>query len=173
MVGQKVFLRAVTIMDYHIQPSTRRCAVTGRELQPGEKYYTTLLEQKQQFVRQDYSLEAWQGPPPGAFSFWLGQVPSGSEPRRLHIDEEMLLDCFHRLEGQTEPARLNFRYVVTLLLMRRKRLKFEDVRVRDGQEWLIVYSSRDKKKYEVCNPRLTEDEIAAVQDEVFKVLGWE
>jgi hypothetical protein len=30
-------------MEYQIQPNTRRCAVTGRELQPGERYFAALL----------------------------------------------------------------------------------------------------------------------------------
>ena len=55
--------------DYQIQPNTRRCAVTGRELRPGERYYTALLETAGHFVRQDFSADAWQGPPPNAFSF--------------------------------------------------------------------------------------------------------
>lgn len=159
-------------MDYQIQPSARRCVITGKELKPGEKYFTVLLEENHKLVRQDYSEEAWQGPPQGAFSFWKGHVPSSNAPHRPQIDDEMLLDCFHRLEGQTEPDKLHFRYVVTLLLMRRKRLKFEDVKTLHGEEFLVVYSTRDKNKYEVFNPHLTEEQIESVQDEVFRILGW-
>ena len=54
--------------DYQIQASSRRCAATGREIAPGERYYSVLLDQGSSFVRQDFSLEAWQGPPPGTFS---------------------------------------------------------------------------------------------------------
>ncbi len=59
--------------DYQIQPNTRRCVATGRELPPGTKFYSVLLEQDGKLVRQDFSSEAWQGPPPGAFSFWAGR----------------------------------------------------------------------------------------------------
>src|SRR5438309_1207000 len=100
--------------DYQIQPPSRRCAVTGRELQPGEKFFTALLEEGTKFVRRDYSSAAWQGPPPQAFSFWCGRVPAREESKRPPIDDEMLVDCFHRLEGQTEPGRINFRFVVAL-----------------------------------------------------------
>jgi len=55
--------------DYQIQPNTRRCLITGRELRPGERYYSALLEEGDRFVRQDFSAEAWQGAPAGAFSF--------------------------------------------------------------------------------------------------------
>jgi len=159
--------------DYQIQGTTRRCAITGRELQAGEKFYSVLLDEAGQFVRQDFSAEAWQGPPPGTFSFWLGKVPAAEQARRARIDDEMLFECFQRLEAETEPARLNFRYVVALLLMRRKRLKFEEAREENGHEILRLRCVRTKVTYEVVNPRLTEDEMMAVQEEVFKVLGWE
>jgi hypothetical protein len=159
--------------DYQIQPNTRRCAVTGRELKAGEKYYTALLEEHGKFLRQDYSGEAWHGPPAGAFSFWCGRVPAQEEGRRPRIDDDLLADCFQRLEGQNEPGRVSFRYVVALLLMRRKRLKFEEARTEDGQEVLRLRCTRTGAEYEVINPRLTEEEMVAVQEEVFKVLGWQ
>jgi hypothetical protein len=160
-------------MDYQIQPHTRHCTLTGRELRPGEKFFTVLVEENHQFQRRDFSAEAWQGPPAGAFSFWTGRVPENSESRRPTIDDELLLDCFHRLEGQQDSHRLNFRYVVALWLMRRKRLRFEDARQQDGQEIVVVRGARDRKTHEVLNPRLSDEEVAAVQEEVFKVLGWE
>jgi hypothetical protein len=161
------------MIDYQIQAITRRCTATGRELRPGERYYTALLDVDGRFVRQDYSAEAWQGPPEGVFSFWMGRVPADDEGRRPRIDDELLLDCFQRLEGQTGPDKVNFRYVVALLLMRRKRLRFEETRLLDGQEILCLRCVKTRTLYQVVNPRLTEDEMAAVQDEVFKVLGWE
>lgn len=160
------------MMDYRIQPHTRRCVVTGKELKPGEKFFTALVEENHQFVRRDYSIEAWQGPPVEAFSFWMGHVPRETDARP-QIDEELLLDCFLRLEGQNEPRKVNFRYVVALLLMRQKRLKFVDAKISRGQEILVVQNARDKKRYEVINPQLSEPEIDNVQEEVFKVLGWE
>src|SRR5437773_3262646 len=33
--------------DYHIQPNTRRCAVTGRELPPGTRFYSVLLRSEE------------------------------------------------------------------------------------------------------------------------------
>jgi hypothetical protein len=113
------------MIDYQIQPSTRRCSVTGRELKAGERYYSVLLDEGGQLVRRDYSREAWQGPPAAAFSFWQGKVHASSAPRRPPIDDELLLDCFRRLEGETEPGRVSFRYVLALLLVRRRRRAHE------------------------------------------------
>lgn len=159
--------------DYQIQPNTRRCAITGRELKAGERYYAVLLDEGDKFVRRDYSREAWQGPPAGAFSFWSGRVPAAEQSRRPQIDDDLLMDCFQRLEGQAEPGRVSFRYVVALLLMRRRRLKFEEAKAAGGQETMVLRDARGGAQYQVVNPGLSEEEMAAVQDEVFKVLGWE
>jgi hypothetical protein len=157
--------------DYQIQPNTRHCAATGRELKAGEKFYSVLLQEGGKLVRRDYAAGAWQGPPEGAFSFWSGRI--AEQGRKLRIDDDLLADCFQRLEGQAEPAQVNFRYVVALLLMRRKRFKFEEARVEEGHEVLRMRCARTGTQHDVVNPCLTEDEMVAVQDEVFKVLGWE
>jgi hypothetical protein len=158
--------------EYQIQPNTRVCSVTGRALEVGERFYTALLEENGQFIRKDYSLESWQGPPPEAFSFWTGHVPPPEGRIKPRIDDDLLEECFHRLEGQADPGRVRFRYVVALLLIRRKRLKFEQTIMVDGEEKVCVRCARTGEKYQVINPRLTEEEMSQAQDEVFQVLGW-
>ena len=161
------------MLDYQIQPSTRRCSVTGRELKPGEKVYSVLLDEGGKFVRKDFAAEAWQGPPENAFSFWAGRVSTGDKKRRPPIDDELLLDCFQRLDGRIETERVNFRFVVALLLMRRRRLKFEEARTEDGQEVMYLRCNQTGTHHRVVNPNLTEDETAAVQQDVFQALGWD
>jgi hypothetical protein len=159
--------------EYQIDANTRRCAASGRELQVGERFFSVLLQDGSRLVRRDYSSEAWKGAPHGAIGFWSGRIPAGTEPRRLPIDDDLLLDCLERLEGETDPARMRFRYVAALLLMRRKRLKFEQAATEEGQEVLLLRCPRSRNLHRVVNPRLTEEEMAAVQEEVFKVMGWQ
>jgi hypothetical protein len=145
---------------------------TGRDLQPGERYYTALLEEGDRFVRQDFSSQAWQGPPAGAFSFWSGRVPRPDETVKPRFDDDALEECFQRLEGQDEPGRVNFRYVVALLLIRRKRFRFEQTLDANGGEKLELSNIKTGAKHLVLNPQLTDEQMAEVQNEVFRVLGW-
>lgn len=159
--------------DYQIQAPSRRCAVTARELRPGERYHGVLIDEGARFVRHDYAVEAWTGPPPGAFSHWLGHVPKdGEHQRRPAIDDELLVECFQRLDGATDAAKVHFRYVIALLLMRRKRFKFEDASKDAAGETLTLRCARTGERFVVTDPGLTEEAMAAVQDEVFQVLGW-
>jgi hypothetical protein len=157
---------------YQINGPARQCAASGRELRPGERFFSVLLEGPEGFVRKDYAAEAWPGPPEGAVAFWSGRIPAIGRAARPTINDELLLDCFAHLGDSAEPAKRNFRYVVALLLMRRKRFKFEDARKRDGAEWLVLRDARSGARHEVPDPRLSEAEMASVQDEVFRVLGW-
>lgn len=160
------------MIDYQIQPNGRRCSATQRELQPGEKVFSALLLHQGKFVRQDFSAEGWQGPPAGAFGFWVGKVAAAESKRRPPINDELLNDFFLQLEGQNESARLNLRYVIALLLMRRRRFRFEETAKENDREVLVVRCVRTGATYRVLNPGLAEDELETVQDEVFKALGW-
>src|ERR1051325_4517598 len=146
-------------MDYQIQPNSRRCAVTGKELQVGERYFSALVEEDRRFVRKDFSVEAGAGPPAGAFSFWTGRVHAGAEKIRPRFDDDLLEDCFQRLEGQTEASRVNFRYVVALLLLRRRRLRYESSATVDGVEHITLTHLGSGAKHDVINPRLSDDEM--------------
>jgi len=160
------------LSSYQIQPNTRQCAATGRVLQPGDKYFSVLVEEKGRFIRQDFSSEAWQGPPPHAVGFWGGIVPEKSVVRKVRKDDDLLLEFLDRLDGEADSAKLNFRYVLALLLLRSRRLQFEEVRVEEGREFLLLRETRSGKRYEVFNPRLTEEALIAVQEEVLEVVGW-
>jgi hypothetical protein len=159
--------------DYQIQAPTRRCTVSGRELRPGEKYHAVLLDEAGRLVRRDFAPDAWTGPPPGSLGHWTSRIPKdGEAARRPPIDDELLFECFHRLDGAMEPNQVHFRYVVALLLMRRKRFKFEDIHKDAAGETLTLRDTRTGDRYYVADPGLTEEAMTAVQDEVFQVLGW-
>lgn len=163
----------INMTDYQIQSSTRRCALTGEELRPGDSYYSVLLEEGGTWIRKDYSARAWQGPPEGAFSFWKGRLGEGKPARRAVIDDELLMDCFHRLEGEQENSKVAFRYVLGLLLIRRKRLHLEGTHREGEQEYLQLRGTRKGERYQLLDPGLSDEELEYVQEDVFRVLGWD
>jgi hypothetical protein len=142
-------------------------------LRPGDRYVTALLDDGGKFVRRDVSAGEWTGPPEHTIAHWAARVPlHGEAPRRPPIDDDLLAECFHRLDGAAEPGQVQFRYVVALLLMRRKRFRFEDVTKDAAGETLLLRDTKTGERYAVADPGLTDEAMAAVQDEVFRVLGW-
>jgi hypothetical protein len=160
--------------DYEIQGPTRVCAASGRELKPGEPFHAVLTERDGKFNRADFAADAWSGAPAEAVAHWSGRVPADDKPRKPIINDEVLLGCFDRLKETSDADGLNFRYVSALLLMRRKRFRFEDVaRDETGRDVLLLKEARTGTIHQVVDPRLSEEQIEVVQAEVFRVLGWE
>ena len=158
--------------NYGLPNPAHTCTASGQELRPGDRFIGVLLEQAGKFVRKDYAADAWQGAPTGAIAHWSGRIPVHGSAKKPTLDDERLFDCFDHLAEASDAAKRNFRYVTALLLMRRKKLKFEDARKNpQGADVLIVQDTRNGRRYEVIDPKLSAAEAEAVQEEVLKVLN--
>jgi len=160
------------VTQYDIAAPTRICAATGKELKPGDAFFAVLLEVAGKFVRKDFAVGS-QVQEPGAIASWTGKIPANDKPHKPVFNDELLIEWFDHLGRSGDANRLNIRYVVALLLMRRKRLKFEDLKRSKDGDTMILRDARTGTRHEIADPRLTETEIAAVQDEVFQALGWQ
>jgi hypothetical protein len=157
--------------EYQIQPLSFRCAQTGRELKPGEQCYSALIESPDGLRRIDYAAEAWPGPPPGAIAFWRSRVPRsapGKGPQPL--DDAVLVQFFERLADAEQESSRNFRYILTLLLLRKKILKLTDTVTDGDREILIVRKTATGDEYRVLNPGLTGTQLMALEADVEKIL---
>lgn len=159
--------------QYQLQGPAKQCTATGRVLKPGDAFYTALTDEAGQFVRKDYAREAWNEPPPGTIAWWAGKIPEGGAPPKPTINDALLVDCLEHLTDTVEPDRLNFRYVVALLLMRRKRLRFDDLKKTGDREVMILRDMKTNRRHEVLDPKLSDEAMETVRQEVFKVLGWD
>jgi len=104
--------------DYKVSRCTRRCHAQQRPLREGESYYSVVLEAGDDFVRRDYSAEAWEGPPETSIGWWKSRMPTAGERKLVLAPKEVLIDL---LVGMGEvPAKEKTRYLLALLLMRRR-----------------------------------------------------
>ncbi|MGQ9574895.1 MAG: hypothetical protein ACUVUC_06220 [Thermoguttaceae bacterium] len=155
--------------EYEIQRFTRHCAATGRELAPGEPFYSVLLVDQGELVRRDYSAAAWQGPPQDAIGWWRSQVPR-PEAKRFHwAPNDVMLDFFEQLACQ--PGREDLRYVLALLLLRRRVLRMErEEPDPHGRAVLVAYCPRRETTYKVPVAVPDETRIDQIQDELARLL---
>ena len=115
---------------YEIGRAGPVCAATGQPLTPGTPIVTALVEApgEDQLRRVDTSAAAWEAGtrPPGVFAFWRTVVPEGTRKHGIVLDDDALMDLFLSLDGgdpqESDDRRTAFRYVVALLLVRRRRL---------------------------------------------------
>lgn len=165
---------------YSIGSSTRRCALSGRELVTGEPFVAVLAQNREseEFVRLDFAEDSWteesdegqrgwrrfiaeraggaggagaESDEPGVavldprklvlLGFWKGATPEPGARRRLLVDDASLLELFEQSESDLDPAvadgesgsdaaaaenaeqvRLAFRFMLALILLRKKLL---------------------------------------------------
>jgi hypothetical protein len=160
--------------EYEIARPTGRCAVTDRPLAEGESYYAVLLETPDGFERRDYAVDAWEGPPEGSFCYWKARVPVREKKREhLSFDPVMLTHLFLRLEDEESEMRQSFRFVLALLLMRKRLLKYEGTSESGGHELWRMRLTTDGTLHQVVNPRLTELQVDRLSAQLTAILSGE
>lgn len=158
------------MIDFEIERCTRHCAVTGRELKPGEEYYTVLIDDDEQWRRLDYSAEAWQGPPDDCVAWWRARIPPPSGTRKHWAPDDVMLHCLEELEGNAERA--DFRYVLALLMMRRRILRLEGTeRMPDGSERATFYCPKRDAAYTVPVVLPDEARLQGLQEEIHRLFS--
>ena len=95
----------------------------ARELKDGETCYSVLVPEGTQVVRRDYSMEAWTGPPDDAIGWWQTTVVDPKAGRPHWAPSDVMLNYFERLLD--DPAAEDARYVLALLLVRRRILRVD------------------------------------------------
>jgi hypothetical protein len=157
------------MMDFEVQRCTRHCHISGRELQPTETFYSALVSEGANVLRRDYSAEAWQGPPDGALGWWKSQLPSPNS-RKLHwAPNDVMIELLDELADQ--PDKLDMRYVLSLLLVRRRVARLEEMETDEqGREVMVLYCPRNEKTYRVLSMTPSDERAQEIQQELASLL---
>jgi hypothetical protein len=156
-------------MDYDVRHAARCCAATGREFTPGETYYSVLLAEGADSNRYDYCGDAWQGPPEKAIGWWKTRLPERNPDKKQWAPNDVMLDFWDRLGDQ--PDKQDIRYVLTLLLARRRVFRLEDEnRDAEGHEWVVVSCPRRDATYHVPAAVPDQTRTEQIQEELASLL---
>ncbi len=163
------------IIDWSIQSRADRCSLTGRQFEDGEYFYTVLYDEVSGFRREDLSEAAWkerkkEGVTP--FSFWRSkfEVPPPAAPEALgkQTAEELL----RRYMADDAPEHQNVRYILALMLERKRLLKEIETRAGAGGTLTRVYThAKTGEIFVIPDPQLHLDQVVAVQMQVAELLG--
>lgn len=154
-------------MDFNIRPVAKACAKSGRTFRPGDECWSVLFEKDGQLVRQDFSAEAWSGPPAGAIGHWRCQIPESVDAGRPKLDADSLFDYFLQLSDSPNIVQQQYRYVLALLLLRKRRLILEQVIDIDDRPTMHLVGSGGEGPFDVPEEELSEDQIERLQHQLF------
>lgn len=156
--------------EWEINKTLGKCWGTDEEFAVGENYYAALMETEEGFERRDYSVEYWQEHEVEAYCFWKTKMADSEEKKQLFIDDEMLMAFFERLAEETAEEKLNFRFVLTLVLMRKRKLKYMHHVMEEGREVWHMRVAGEGRMVTVVNPELTEDKIEELSSQIGQIM---
>ena len=152
-----------------------RCAACDRTLAPGEPLMAALRETAEGFDRADVCPACWPAfDRAGVLAFWRASVrlPSASARPNRFVDDELLCELFEKLADAPEPAKVNFRFVLGLILMRKRLLAYEASRADEaGRDVWVVRRRGRQDRLDLLNPHLDEQQVAEVSRQMGDVLN--
>lgn len=107
----------------------------------------------------------------GLLGFWQTIMRPATAKKQVFVDDDVLCDLFGRLADVQEPAKVNFRFVLGLILMRKKRIVYESTR-RDGEAeiWKVRFKGSEEMM-DLVNPRLDEQQVGEVSAQLGEILN--
>ncbi len=169
------------MLDKEIPRCTRVCFETKKTLEPGDRFRSVLLLEKGELKRRDYSEIAWKKAEKkleedknfDVLCSWSGKMAVVGDHRIKLAPNDILLDLFDRLAE--EPDKADIRYVLTLLLIRRRIFRYDkNDQIRDDPNQAIseiqVYSPRRETVYSVQVLPIDNSRIEEIQDYLASLL---
>ncbi|MEK7411826.1 MAG: hypothetical protein AAB263_00745 [Planctomycetota bacterium] len=146
------------------------CAASGRPLRAGETVFGVLVMREGSFARIDIAAEAWDAwDKAQALSWWRRVVPEADRKAgRIRLDPQAMARIFADLAESTEPAKIAFRYVVALCLVRARKMTMEKVERDDTGTWMILIE-RGGIRHRLRDPVLRTEDETRLTDELLSV----
>ena len=156
--------------EWEINKPLGQCYGTGRKIEHGEEYFGALVEIDEGLQRRDFCADYWESEKPNVFCYWRSKLPHPDQKKQIFVDDEMLMAFFERLENETGQEKVNFRFVLALILMRKRRLKYDATRVENAKEIWRLRIVGGKEIVEVINPHLDEEQVEQLSSQIGQIL---
>ena len=159
--------------DWTIQGRSHQCAVTGRKFEEGEHFYTLLFYEKAEFRREDVCEEAFKERNDSIqpFSHWRSKYEPSAQVVET-VSKQTAEDLLRKYMEENDPALANARYILALMLERKRILKEREVkRGEDGTLTRVYEHGKTGDIFVIPDPELRLDQVAEVQQQVASQLG--
>jgi hypothetical protein len=135
--------------DWKFTKRGEQCAQCSRPFAEGEVHVSALAVEGETIARLDACLACWKRRDAQNDLFWWRTHHSANKPRGLALNLEALEALFFSLGARSETNLRELRYVLCLILMRKRRLKIDRVGRSERGEVLVVSRPRRQEAHEV------------------------
>lgn len=145
--------------DWEMPRRSDCCRACQTVFEPGTAFNAFLYDAPTGYERHDFCLNCNAPIEPPPLGSWRTRRPLPAARKSFAFDREAVLGFFHRLRLAGTPEQQRFRFVLALLLWRKKALRFESSDARaDGEYWRFAVPSSGER-CDVLRPELDEEEI--------------
>ncbi len=163
--------------NWSIRSRAHACALTNRPFEDGESFHTTIYFDPDEngYVRRDVCAEAWaqeveQRKPVAAWKTIYSRVLAEAKPEITPKESAQAL--LQRFIEEGDPRTENARYILALMLERKRQLHQTAEKEIDGAKMLFYENRKTGEIFIVRDPELRLNEIADMQDEVATLLAF-
>jgi hypothetical protein len=163
--------------NWSIRSRAHTCALTGRPFEDGESFHTTIHFDPDEngYVRRDVCAEAWaqeveQRKPVAAWKTIYSRVLAEAKPEITPKEGAQAL--LQRFIEEGDPRTENARYILALMLERKRQLHQTAEKEIDGAKMLFYENRKTGEIFIVRDPELKLSEMADMQDEVATLLAF-
>lgn len=163
--------------NWSIRSRAHTCAVTGRQFEDGESFHTTIYFDPEEngYVRRDVCAEAWaqeveQRKPVASWKTIYSKVLAEAKPEITPKEGAQAL--LQRFIEEGDPRTENARYILALMLERKRQLHQTAEKEVDGAKMLFYENKKTGEIFIVRDPELKLSEMADMQDEVATLLAF-
>lgn len=165
------------IQNWSIRSRSHHCAHSGRPFVEGEVFHTAIYfdPETSGYLRRDVALDSWktelQERTP--IAYWrTTYTPNVVEERPEVTSKESAMALLQRFIEEDEPQTDNARYILALMLERKRILTPKATQENELGKTLFYENKKTGEVFMVKDPELRLDELAQVQDEVATLLGF-
>ena len=157
--------------DWTMPHRADACTACGHSFDFGEAFRAFLYETDQGYQRRDYCHACQPPAEPAPLGHWQTRRPEPTAKKVLPFDREAIYGFFERLEDVSEPSQVQFRFVLALLLWRKKVLRLErTVADPEHETWEFV-AVRSGTAHPVARPDLDEEQLEHLSTQLERLLA--
>ena len=158
--------------EWQMPRAGRACASCSRTFDADETFRASLYEARGTYERRDFCLTCSPPQEPAPVGTWQTRRPAAAAGKKaVAFDREAIYRFFQRLEEADTPEQRQLRFVLALLLWRKRVLKFTATLETDAGECWDFQAPAWGETHRVRRPALAEDQLERLSLQLDQLLS--
>lgn len=165
------------IQTWTLRSRSNQCALSGRTFTQGESFQTAIYfdDQTGEYLRRDVALDQWEQElqQRRPIAYWRSSYTAEvAEPKPEVTSKESAMSLLIRFTREDESYTENARYILALMLERKRILTPTATKEIEGKKMLFYENRKTGEVFVIRDPELRLNELEDLQHEVAMLLGF-